>query len=111
MTFLAILALAVLVEGIIEYLGQRIPTDYKPPVAAFLSVVVCLLYGADLLATFGIAAKYPYAGEIMTGLIIGRGSNYLNDIWSRIKVVSLPAASVGALETRPIGPADAVVME
>lgn len=93
-----IFILAVLVEGIIEYLGTAIPQAFKAYVAALFAVVVCLAYNADLLALLGYPAAYPYVGAILTGLVIGRGSNYLNDIVSRINVVHVPAAPVDTVE-------------
>lgn len=89
-----IFILAVFVEGIIEYLGAAIPSAFKAYVAALFAVVVCLAYNADLLALLGYPAAWPYAGAILTGLVIGRGSNYLNILVSRIGVVPVPAAPV-----------------
>lgn len=77
---LVIFLLAIAVEGIIEYLVPPLPArfkPFKPPIAAVLAIVLCLLWRADLLAALGFPAAYPFAGAILTGLIIGRGSNYL----------------------------------
>jgi hypothetical protein len=81
----ALLMLAVLVEGIIEHYGSAIPSAYKPYAAALLAVVVCVLYNADLLAALGLSAGVPYVGSVLTGVIIGRGSNYLNDFVSQVR--------------------------
>lgn len=89
-----IFALAVIVEGLVEYLGAPVPTRYKPYVAAAAGVLLCLAYGADLLAQLGYTAAVPTAGQVLTGLLIGRGSNYLNDLVSRLQVVRTPAAPV-----------------
>lgn len=94
--FFGIMVLAVLVEAIIEWLGTPIPPVYKPYVAALLGVVICLAYGADLPAAFGLPTV-PYVGSVVTGLVIGRGSNYLNDLISRLKVVTAPATPVDAV--------------
>lgn len=80
-------ALAVVVEGIMEWLGAPIPERYKPYVAAALGIVLALVYGADILdAVAGWEATVPYAGQILTGALIGRGSNYLNEFFSLMKV-------------------------
>jgi hypothetical protein len=107
-----VLALTILTEGIIEYLGKPLNARYKPYAAALLSTVVCVLYNADLLAMLGYAALVPYIGAVLTGLLIGRGSNYVNDVISRLRVVGAPATPVQrvlnnqpqALPTPPIGP-------
>ncbi len=83
-----IFILTILVEGVVEYLGVAVPTFWKPYTAAIFAVVVSLGYGADLPAAFGLHASFWWIGSIFTGLVIGRGSNYVNDIWSRLKVVT-----------------------
>lgn len=97
--FFGILVLAVLVEGILEYLGTPIPAQYKPYAAAVLGVVVCIAYGADLPAAFGLP-PVPYVGSVVTGLVIGRGSNYINDLISRLKVITAPAQPVDSVDLR-----------
>lgn len=99
MTALALVfALAIVVEALIEYFGAPIPSLYKPYVAALIGVALCLAYGADALALLGFVAGVPFVGAVLTGLLISRGSNYLNDLVSRLRVVTLPAAPVGAVE-------------
>ena len=100
-----VLALAILTEGIIEYLGTPIPTRFKPYAAALLSTIVCLLYNADLLAVLGYPALVPYVGTVLTGLVIGRGSNYVNDLVSRLQVVGAPATTVALAANAPASPA------
>lgn len=85
MTFFAILILAILVESIIEHGLPFLPSVAKPYTAIVLAVAVCVAYSADLLALLGLVPAYPIIGQILTGLVIGRGSNYLNDIWERIR--------------------------
>jgi hypothetical protein len=92
--------LATLVEGIVEYAGDRIPTAYKQYAAALTAIALCVAYNADLLALIGLTTPHPYVGAIMTGIVLGRGSNYLHDFTSRfapLKVSALRAA-VATLE-------------
>lgn len=84
-------ALTTLVEGLMEYFGQSLTSMIKPYVAAVLAVGLCLAYNVDLLAALGYEAVLPYVGQITTGLIVGRGSNYVNDFWNRLQQ---PAAVV-----------------
>jgi hypothetical protein len=48
--------------------------------AAVTGIGLALLYRVDLLALFGLEAFHPIAGWILTGILIGRGSNYLHDL-------------------------------
>jgi hypothetical protein len=99
-----VFALAVIVEGIIEYLGTPLPSQFKPYAAALLGVAVCVAYNADVLALLGRPAQIPFVGAILTGLLIGRGSNYLHDVLTRINIVQMPAVTtdrVSSTDTKP----------
>jgi hypothetical protein len=60
----------------------------KPPIlcytAALLGVLLAIAYHADLLALVGLVSPVsPYVGYVVTGLVIGRGSNFLHDLADR----------------------------
>jgi hypothetical protein len=93
-----VFALAIICEGIVEYIFSPLPSQYKPYVAAALGVLVCVAYNADVLALLGAQAGVPYVGAVLTGLLIGRGSSYMHDIVSRIRTVAAPATTVGHVE-------------
>lgn len=95
--FVGILVLAVLIEGIMEYLGGDIPTKYKKYAAALVSIGFCLAYDADLLATIGLVSRYAFVGNIFTGLVIGRGSNYLAMFAKWLQVIRAPAQPVATV--------------
>lgn len=91
---LAILLLAALTEGLVEFFlqpwikpeGAEVPTWRSMALrysAAVVGVGLCLAYAVDILAVIGLAGRVPFVGEIMTGLLIGRGSNYVNDFIER----------------------------
>lgn len=83
----SITILAVFVEGFVSYFISD--PDKKQPwikyAAAAIGIVLAFAYRIDLFALFGIITYHPYIGQIITGTIIGRGSNYLNDIISFIR--------------------------
>jgi len=85
---LGILALAFLSESLTEYLfagplaslGRQ---HYLRYVAALVGVALCLAYRVDLLqASLGLAPGWPPLGQALTGLILGRGANYLHDFYT-----------------------------
>lgn len=115
---ITILILAVAVEAIVEFFvapavkpdkvpveGEQAPAD-APGVdwrsmglrwaAAGIAVLLCVLYQADVLVMVGLASPYPAVGYVVTGLLIGRGSNFINDFAGRW----LSAPSVQALLKR-----------
>lgn len=84
---LGVLVLASFVEGMTEYtLG---PVEGAKPyikyVALVFGIIVAVGYNIDILSSLGIATTKPFIGNIFSGLIIGRGSNYVNDFVSMLK--------------------------
>lgn len=82
--------LATFVEGLITYLLGKTdeyagPREWIKYLSLALGVVVSLLYRVDILAATGLVAIHPIVGYVVSGLIIGRGSNYLNDFVSLFK--------------------------
>jgi hypothetical protein len=94
-----ILTLAVIVEALIENFGEPLSAQMKVWVSAVLGVVVCIAYSADLLAILGYTAGIPYIGAVLTGLLIGRGSNYINDIVTRVRTPQLTSIVADSLRT------------
>jgi hypothetical protein len=97
----AILLLAAIIEALTEYLARPLvlrvylwlgllqPIDAKPSlpalryVSAAFGVALCILYRADLLAILGLGARFSWVGYVVTGLLIGRGANFVNDFAGR----------------------------
>lgn len=84
-----IVLLAMVIEAIIAYVLPKNETDepreWIKYLSAGLGIVLCVAYRADILAMLGVISPLPYVGSVVTGLIIGRGSNFLNDFYQRIK--------------------------
>lgn len=83
---LGILLLAMVVEALIEYFVAPLfaefdISDYAKYAAAVVAVAFCFAYDVDVLSELiGLESIYSWAGNIVSGLILGRGSNFLNDI-------------------------------
>lgn len=85
MEALKLLFLATFVEGFTEYV---VPEGFKftKYFALLVGVGAALAYNIDILGSLtGLQSSVPYVSQIISGLIIGRGSNYLNDIVSNIR--------------------------
>lgn len=95
---LGIFLLAALVEALIEYLvapwlkpeGQRFSASAEliremllRYSAAAVGVVLCIAYGVDILELAGLESGWPFIGPALTGLLIGRGANFVNDFVER----------------------------
>lgn len=92
--FVLALLLATLVEAGTEYLFgtpfDKIPQlkDHKWTLmyaALVVGILVTVYYQLDLVSLL-VKGEPSLVGEILTGTVIGRGSNYLNDLWSKFLV-------------------------
>ena len=83
------LLLATFVEGLINYLFGVNEGEYKRHwiryIALVAGIALAIAYQLDILSLTGLVAIHPMIGYIVSGLIIGRGSNYLNDFVSSFK--------------------------
>lgn len=52
--------------------------------AMIVGIALSLLTGADLLEAAGFTMKVPIVGQVCTGLLISRGSNFIHDILQSI---------------------------
>ena len=84
-----VLALAFLCEKLTEYffsnvlLALRLDTKYLRYIAALIGIGLALLYGLDALRDFlGVSPRLAHLGEVLTGLILGRGANFVHDLYS-----------------------------
>lgn len=90
-----VLVLAVTVEALVEYgksIGRAfLGADWKravPQLAAVAAgVVVCLAAGTDLYAVLGLVFAWPWLGQLLTGILISRGANYVSDFIQRLTVI------------------------
>lgn len=82
-----ILFLATFVEGLVTYLftkeGKTQPV--LKYVALAIGVVLAIAYQIDLLAMVGLFSNIPLVSYIISGIVIGRGSNYVNDAVSMLR--------------------------
>lgn len=81
---LSITVLAIIVEQIVERFAPTLKAEAKPWFAAAVGVLLCLIYQADAMGALGLSSPYPFAGEVLTGLLISRGAGYLNALVKRI---------------------------
>ena len=88
MNLLGIVLLATLVEGLITYLFGKTEEGTRPwlkYVSLVAGVGLAVAYKIDIPAMTGLVSVMPVVGYVVSGLIIGRGANYLNDILTLIK--------------------------
>ena len=79
----AVLFFAILIEGTVEYVKLAIQRSiYWEIIVAFaVACVVTIGYHLDFVkALIGIEPSIPYLGNIISALVVSRGSNYVFDL-------------------------------
>lgn len=91
MTIAVIIAVAILIEGLVEY-GKNIADmfyggDKKTAITQIVTIVVgvalAFAFGANMFVPLGLTVN-GYIGMVLTGIVMSRGSNYVSDLISRI---------------------------
>ena len=91
MTVAVIIAVAILIEGLVEY-GKNIAemfyggdkkTGITQLVTIAVGVAIAFAFNADLFVPLGLTVNH-YIGMVLTGIIMSRGSNYVSDLISKI---------------------------
>jgi len=52
--------------------------------AAVLGVFLCVAAGIDFFALVDVPLSVPYAGMVLSGLLVSRGANFLHDFLGTI---------------------------
>lgn len=91
MNIAVIIAVAILIEGLVEY-GKNIADmfyggDKKTAITQMVTIVVgitlAFAFSADVFIPLGLTVNH-YVGMVLTGIVMSRGSNYVSDLISRI---------------------------
>ena len=78
----ALVFFAILIEGMVEYVKLGIQKHICPEIIAAMlgGLVVSFGFHLDLFSAVGITTDVPYISNVLTGIIISRGSNYVFDL-------------------------------
>ena len=88
MEFAQLIIIAILVEAIWEHC-KMVWKEGKFSVnmvgSLLISMLVCLLTEADIFPIVGLNITVPFVGSILTGIVVSRGANFVNDLFSKLK--------------------------
>jgi len=82
-----IVVMAVVTEGVISYLKSLVvdrKIKWQMVAAVILGIIISICYGLDIPALLGIKSAVPFLSNIITGILISRGSNYIYDLFKTI---------------------------
>ena len=85
---IGIMFLATFIEGLVEYTVGSAEGEHKPwlrYVSLALGVAAAVAYQIDIPGMIGLASAFPIANWIVSGIVIGRGANYANDIMTAFR--------------------------
>lgn len=80
---LAVIMFAILIEGTVEYVKLAIQKKMCGEIigAFAFAVVIAIAYKLDFIEAYmGIEPIIPYLGNVLTALVMARGSNYMFDL-------------------------------
>lgn len=87
MEMIGVIFLAVFLEGLMTYLFKKDGEDTSPKpwikyIALLFGVLLAIAYKIDMPSAIGLSTSIVLVNYIISGIVIGRGSNYVNDIMS-----------------------------
>ncbi len=96
MTLASLLVVSVMVEAVWEALKPAWPRflseweeEKGVPVHEFgvlsLGVILCVGTGTDVFKIIDMPVNIPYAGNVITGIIVARGSNFVHYFFDALK--------------------------
>lgn len=89
MEYAQLIIAAILIEAIWENL-KMIWKDRKISLNTIgvlvISIIVCLLAKIDIFPIVGLSLSVPFVGSGLTGIIVSRGANFVNDLFEKLKV-------------------------
>lgn len=88
MEFTQLIIVAILVEAIWEnckMIWDKDKFSINMIGSLIVSILVCTLTSIDLFPIVGLNIIIPHIGSILTGIIVARGANFVNDLFGMIK--------------------------
>ena len=91
MNIAVIIAVAILIEGLVEY-GKTIADMFdsgekRIALIQLITIVVgvglAFAFDADMFVPLGLTVNH-YIGMVLTGIVMSRGSNYVSDLVGKI---------------------------
>lgn len=81
----------IIVAILVEAIWENLKTIWENGIninrigSLVLAIIICILTKLDLFAIVGIYLSAPVMAYILTGIIVSRGANFVNDLFGRIR--------------------------
>lgn len=83
----SLIMFAILIEALISYTKDFFVSgsfSWELLASIGLGIIIAVAYGLDLPAYFNLNSQIPYLGNILTGILLSRGSNYVYDLLGKL---------------------------
>lgn len=88
MDYAQLIIIAILVEAIWENLRMiwdKNKLNINMLGSLLLSMIICTLAQINIFEIVGINLIVPIIGSLLTGIIVSRGANFVNDLFKKLK--------------------------
>lgn len=88
MDYAQLVIIAILVEAIWENLKMILDKNklnFNMIGSLLLSMIICVLAQINIFEIVGINLIVPIIGSLLTGIIVSRGANFVNDLFKKLK--------------------------
>lgn len=93
--FFGLIVMAIFVEGIVTYVKELTSKfSFTLFIPIVISIAIAVAYKLDMPSVLGINSDILYVGNVITGIAMARGSNYLYDLIGRFTNINKPAKEV-----------------
>lgn len=78
---------SVVIEALITYFNKIFVTQdmcWEISMSIVVGMLIAIAYKIDVFAYFGFKSKIPFVGNIITGILMSRGSNYIFDLITKL---------------------------
>ena len=83
----SIMPLAIIIEAEITYINQFFVSGevcWQMLLSIVLGILISIAYEIDIPKYLNLNSRIPYLSNILTGILISRGSNYIYDLITKI---------------------------
>lgn len=88
MDYAQLVIIAILVESMwenLKMLYDKSKINVNMIGSLILGMLVCVLAQIDIFEIVGINLIVPVIGSLLTGIIVSRGANFVNDLFKKLK--------------------------
>lgn len=85
---LQLTVLAFLVEATVQTIGLIMEDGKVNPkniLALVVGIGIALSVGMDIFTVIGIPTSTPIVGQVLAGILISRGGNFIHDLMSKVR--------------------------